>query len=79
MRNKEEFKMEFKVMDVSNSSATIEIVNNNPYNTLEEYSVYVNDILYKECSIETRPYSCSPISIRKKFGNTAIKRKRMKF
>ena len=45
----------------------------------EENIKNINDILYKECSIETRPYSCSPISIRKKFGNTAIKRKRMKF
>ena len=48
--------MEFKVIYVSNSSATIEIVNNNPYNTLEEYSVYVNDILYKD-NINTNIFS----------------------
>lgn len=48
--------MEFKVIYISNSSATIEIVNNNPFNTLEEYSVYVNDILYKD-NINTNIFS----------------------
>ena len=48
--------MEFKVIYVSNSSATIEIINNNPYNTLEEYSVYVNDVLYKD-NINTNIFS----------------------
>ncbi len=48
--------MDFKIIYVSNSSATIEIVNDNPYNSLKPYSVYVNDVLYKD-NIDTNIFS----------------------
>ncbi len=61
--------MEFKVIYVSNSSATIEIVNNNPYNSEYEYSVYVNDALYKE-NINTNIFSIFNLEANKEYKIT---------
>ena len=61
--------MDFNIIYVSNSSATIEIINNNPYNSLKLYSVYINDLLYKD-NIDTNVFSIFNLESNKSYKIT---------